>query len=67
MCHCPLFVELQAHRTARLFINKTIENYEDLRIICREDNAMGSSATLFFEFKERSENENNNNDNVEST
>lgn len=41
----------------RHFINKPIENYEGLRIICGENNAMGLYATsLFSYFKDRFEN-----------
>ncbi|XP_039126549.1 uncharacterized protein LOC120262487 [Dioscorea cayenensis subsp. rotundata] len=59
---------IEAHPAARLFINKPIENYEVLKIICGEDSATGSYVTsLFSEFGERSKNEvNNNDDNVES-
>lgn len=41
----------------RHFINKPIENYEGLRIICGENNAMGLYATsLFSYFRDRFEN-----------
>ena len=41
-----MFVESQAHPAARLFINKPIENYKGLRIICGEDNATGHMRLL---------------------
>lgn len=50
-------------------INKPIENYEGLRIICGEDNATGSYAmSLYIDFAKNpiSEDASNDNDNFES-
>lgn len=46
------------------FINKPIENYEGLSVICGEDNATGSyAASLYSEFGDNPEIEESNNDN----
>lgn len=60
-------VLLQAHPAARAFINKPIENYENLRIICGDDYATGYYATsMFSEFEVPSEHEDDNPDNGDS-
>lgn len=51
----------------KAFINKPIENYEGLRVVCDEVNATGSyAASVYSDFGERSENEEFNMDNIES-
>ncbi|XP_039133563.1 uncharacterized protein LOC120270578 isoform X2 [Dioscorea cayenensis subsp. rotundata] len=61
------FTYTEAHPGAKPFINKPIENYEGLRIICGEDSATGSyAASLFLDFADKSENEGTDNDNGES-
>ncbi|KAH7663054.1 Myb/SANT-like domain-containing protein, partial [Dioscorea alata] len=56
----------EAHPAAKPFINKPIENYEGLKIICGDDNATGSYATsLYSDLGEKygfEDNENDNND-----
>lgn len=39
---------MQAHPAAKPFINKPIENYEGLKIICGDDNAKGLYATSLY-------------------
>ncbi|KAH7683610.1 hypothetical protein IHE45_05G194500 [Dioscorea alata] len=39
---------VEAHPAAKAFINKPIEQYEGLRIICGDDNATGAYATFVF-------------------
>ncbi|KAH7679087.1 hypothetical protein IHE45_06G036000 [Dioscorea alata] len=58
---------MQAHPAAKPFINKLIENYEGLKIICGDDNATGSYATsLYYDFGEKFGSEDNENDINES-
>ncbi|KAH7686092.1 hypothetical protein IHE45_04G081400 [Dioscorea alata] len=55
---------MQAHPAAKPFINKPIENYEGLKIICGDDTATGSYATsLYSDFGEKYGSEDNENDN----
>ncbi|XP_039120076.1 uncharacterized protein LOC120256443 [Dioscorea cayenensis subsp. rotundata] len=62
------FTYIEDHPAARPYINKPIENYEALKIICGEDYATASYATsMFSEFGDRSENEDNNLDNGDTT
>ncbi|KAH7669179.1 Myb/SANT-like domain-containing protein, partial [Dioscorea alata] len=57
---------IEAHPAAKQFINKSIEHYEALRVICGEDSATGAYATFVFaEFGDNSEHEGNNMDNFE--
>ncbi|KAH7685606.1 Myb/SANT-like domain-containing protein, partial [Dioscorea alata] len=57
---------IEAHPAAKQFINKPIEHYEALRVICGEDSATGAYATsVFTEFGDNSEHEGNNMDNFE--
>ncbi|KAH7679248.1 Myb/SANT-like domain-containing protein [Dioscorea alata] len=53
---------VEAHPTAKPYINKPIEHYEALRVICGDDNATGAYATsVFAELGDNnSENEGNN-------
>ncbi|XP_039134205.1 uncharacterized protein LOC120271588 [Dioscorea cayenensis subsp. rotundata] len=61
------FTYTEAHPAARAFINKPIENYENLRIICGDDYATGYYATsMFSEFEVPSEHEDDNPDNGDS-
>ncbi|XP_039140442.1 uncharacterized protein At2g29880-like [Dioscorea cayenensis subsp. rotundata] len=57
---------IEAHPAAKAFINKPIEHYESLRVICGEDNATGVYATsVFADLGENSEHEGNNNNNFD--
>ncbi|XP_039138769.1 uncharacterized protein LOC120276102 [Dioscorea cayenensis subsp. rotundata] len=62
------FTYTEAHPAAKAFINKPIENYEGLWIICGEDSATGSYATsLYSDFGEKTiGDENNENENSDS-
>ncbi|XP_039134234.1 uncharacterized protein LOC120271626 [Dioscorea cayenensis subsp. rotundata] len=62
------FSYTEAHPAAKAFINKPIENYEGLRIICGEDSATGSYATsLYSDFGEKTiGDKNNENENSDS-
>ncbi|KAH7681163.1 Myb/SANT-like domain-containing protein [Dioscorea alata] len=57
---------VEAHPTAKAFINKPIEHYKALRVICGDDNATGAYATsVFAELGDNnSENEGNNINNL---
>jgi len=58
---------MQAHPAAKPFINKPIENYEGLKIICGDDNATGSYATsLYSDFGDKFGSDDNDNENNES-
>ncbi|XP_039130813.1 uncharacterized protein LOC120267181 [Dioscorea cayenensis subsp. rotundata] len=63
-----VFTYTEAHPAAKAFINKPIENYEGLRIICGEDSATGSHATsLYSDFGEKTiGDKNNENENSDS-
>ncbi|KAH7671934.1 hypothetical protein IHE45_09G020800 [Dioscorea alata] len=58
---------MQADPAAKPFINKPIENYEELKIICGDDNATGSyAASLYSDFGDKYGSDDNENDNSES-
>ncbi|XP_039138787.1 uncharacterized protein At2g29880-like [Dioscorea cayenensis subsp. rotundata] len=57
---------IEAHPAAKAFINKPIDHYEALRIICGDDNATGAYATsLYANFSDKSEAEGNNMENFD--
>ncbi|KAH7688926.1 Myb/SANT-like domain-containing protein, partial [Dioscorea alata] len=57
---------IEAHPAAKPFINKPIEHYEALRVICGEDSATGAYVTsVFAELGDNSEHEGNNMENFD--
>ncbi|KAH7679037.1 hypothetical protein IHE45_06G033000 [Dioscorea alata] len=57
----------EAHPAAKPFINKPIDNYEGLKIICGDDSAIGSYATsLYADLGDKYGSDDNDNDNNES-
>ncbi|XP_039141232.1 uncharacterized protein LOC120278518 [Dioscorea cayenensis subsp. rotundata] len=59
---------VEAHPATKPVINKPIEHYEELRLICGEDNATGSYATsMFDDFGDKSDHGGNNMDNFDES